>query len=175
VKTQADSPANKNVGLLARAWVGLGAVRGDKPGRRQWVAGQPWVRHWEFWFALSLSAFLCFWHINLTQFLEDQRNFIAIARQAVLHGGIPIASIPYSIGTYSPPLSEYLLIPFSLFGKDPMPAVISLALWNILGVALAYIFALRFFGRRVAATAALLFATCGTAVNYSRLIWPTSY
>ncbi len=175
MKTQADSPANKNVGLLARAWVGLGAVRGDKPGRRQWVAGQSWVQHWEFWFALSLSAFLCFWHIDLTQFLEDQRNFIAIARQAVLHGGIPIASIPYSIGTYSPPLSEYLLIPFALFGKDPMPAVISIVLWNILGVALAYIFALRYFGRRVAATAALLFATCGTAVNYSRLIWPTSY
>ena len=175
MKTQADSPANKNVGLLARAWVGLGAVRGDKPGRRQWVAGQPWVRHWEFWLALGLGAFLRLWHIDLTQFVEDQRNFMTIAREAVLHGAIPITSVTYSISTYSPPLSAYLLMPFVFFGKDPLPAVISIALWNILGLALTYILALRYFGRRVAATAALLLATCGNAVNYSRFIWQPPY
>ncbi len=163
------------MGLLARARVGLGTVRGEKSGQRQRETGQQWVRHWEFWLALGLGAFLRLWHIDLTQFLEDQRNFMTIAREAVLHGAIPITSVTYSISTYSPPLSAYLLMPFAFFGKDPLPAVISIALWNILGLALAYIFALRYFGRRVAATAALLLATCGNAVNYSRFIWQPPY
>lgn len=175
MRSQADIPAKRNVGLLARARVGLGTVRSEKWGKREQETGQHWVRHWELWLAVGLGAFLRLWHIDLTQFLEDQRNFMTIAREAVLHGAIPITSVTYSISTYSPPLSAYLLMPFAFFGKNPLPAVISIALWNILGLALAYIFALRYFGRRVAATAALLLATCGNAVNYSRFIWQPPY
>ncbi|HLY30429.1 MAG TPA: glycosyltransferase family 39 protein, partial [Ktedonobacterales bacterium] len=48
-------------------------------------------------------------------------------------------------------------------------------MWNIFGVGLCYIFALRYFGRRIASIGTLLFATCGAAVNYSRFIWQPNY
>jgi 4-amino-4-deoxy-L-arabinose transferase-like glycosyltransferase len=134
-----------------------------------------WVRCWDFWLALGLGAFLRLWHIETTQFLDDQTSLMTIARQGILHGALPVTSIPFSIGVLSPPLSVYLLTPFAAFGKNPLPAVVAIVLWNVLGVALCYIFALRYFGRCVAAAGTLLFATCGAAVNYSRLIWPQSY
>ncbi|HEY7850684.1 MAG TPA: hypothetical protein VIC27_11505, partial [Ktedonobacterales bacterium] len=123
------------------------------------------------WLACALAAFLRLWHIELSQFLEDQRNFAYLAREALLHHALLISSVTYSIGVYSPPLSAYLLMPFAAFTANPLPAVVFIALWNVLGVAVGYVFALRAFGRRIAAVAALLFATSSVAVNYSRFIW----
>ncbi len=151
----------------------------DSPADRTALATRgprwAWARHWEFWLALGLGAFLRLWHIDVTQFLDDQARLMLLARSGVLHGALPITGIPSSIGTLNPPLSVYLLMPFAALSKNPMPIVVSIALWNIVGVALAYVFALRYFGRVVAATGALLFATCGAAVNYSRFIWQQNY
>ena len=134
-----------------------------------------WARQWEFWLALLLAAVLRFWRLDLTQFLDDQTGLMTLARTATTHGLIPLTGIPSSIHTLNPPLSIYLLLPFTAFTANPMPIVISIALWNVLGVALCYIFTLRYFGRRVAAVSALLFATCGAAINYSRFIWQQNY
>ncbi|HEX6797802.1 MAG TPA: glycosyltransferase family 39 protein [Ktedonobacterales bacterium] len=149
------------------------AITGSTPA----MAGGAWAfaRHWQFWLALALGAFLRLWHIELTQFLQDQRNFYILAREAVLHHALLVTSVTYSIGVYSPPLSADLLVPFAVFGHNPLPAVISIALWNVLGVAICYLFALRNFGRRTAAIAALLLATSSVAVNYSRFIWQPTY
>src|SRR5215469_13193777 len=100
------------------------------------ATGGTWVfaRHWEFWLALLLGAFLRLWHIELTQFLQDQRNFYILAREAVLHHALLVTSVTYSIGVYSPPLSADLLVPFAAFGHNPLPAVIAIAVWNVLGV-----------------------------------------
>lgn len=139
------------------------------------VARWQWARHWEFWLAVALAAFLRLWRSDLAQFLDDQAGLMRLARAGILQGALPVASIPSSVGTLNPPLNVYLLMPFAYFSQNPLPAVISIAVWNVLGVALCYPFALRYFGRRDAATAALLFATCGAAVNYSRFIWPQNY
>lgn len=134
-----------------------------------------WLRYWEFWLAVALAAFLRLWHVDVTQFLDDQVGLLNLARGGILRGAWPVTGIPSSIGTLNPPLSVYLIMPFAVFGKSPLPAVVSIALWNVLGVAFCYLFSLRYFGRRVAATAALLFATCGAAVNYSRFLWQQNY
>ncbi|MGH2515640.1 MAG: glycosyltransferase family 39 protein, partial [Ktedonobacterales bacterium] len=138
---------------------------------RRWC----WLRHWEFWLALALGAFLRLWQIGTTQFLDDQAGLYALARTSVLHGAFPLTGIPSSIGTLNPPLSVYLLLPFAALTANPLPAVVTLALWNVAGVVFCYIFALRYFGRRVAAVGTLLFATNAAALNYSRFLWQQNY
>ncbi|HLZ25443.1 MAG TPA: hypothetical protein VKQ30_25250 [Ktedonobacterales bacterium] len=147
-----------------------GAFAGEGTWRR-WC----WLRHWEFWLALALGAFLRLWQIGTTQFLDDQTGLYALARAGVLHHVIPLTGIPSSIQSLNPPLSVYLLMPFAAITPNPLPAVVTLALWNVAGVALCYIFALRYFGRRVAAVGTLLFATGGSALNFSRFLWQQNY
>lgn len=134
-----------------------------------------WMRHPELWLAVALGAVLRLWALNSTEFLDDQASMMRLAREAVLRHALPVASIPSSIHTLNPPLSIYLLMPFTLLGADPLPAVVALALWNVAGVALCYIFALRSFGRRVAAIGTLFFAVSPAAVGYSRFLWQQNY
>lgn len=134
-----------------------------------------WARYPEFWIILLIAALLRLWHLDHSQWLDDQAQLLTLARDAWLHGALPITGIRSSINTLNPPLSVYILMPFFLFTKNPLPALIGLALWNIFGVALCYLFALRFFTRRAAFCAALVFACCGAAINYSRFIWQQNY
>ncbi len=147
------------------------ALAVDSEGGRR----RAWMRHWEFWLAVALGAFLRLWRLDLTQYLDDQTLLMRLARLSATHGWIPLTGIPSSIHTLNPPLSVYLLLPFAALTADPMPVVVSIALWNVIGVALSYLFTLRYFGRRIAAVSALLFATCGAAINYSRFIWQQNY
>ena len=134
-----------------------------------------WARYPEFWIILLVAAALRLWHLDHSQWLDDQAQLLTLARDAWLHGALPITGIRSSIDTLNPPLSVYILMPFFLFTRNPLPALVGLAFWNIFGVALCYIFALRYFSRRAAFCAALLFACCGAAVNYSRFIWQQNY
>ena len=134
-----------------------------------------WLRHPEFWIAVALATFLRLWHIDLAPFRHDQAALMLLARGAWVHGALPITGIPSSLGPLDAPLSVYLLTPFALFDKNPLAATISIALWNVVGVALCYIFAHRYFGRIVAASGALLFASCATAVHFSQFIWQLNY
>ncbi|HEX6819230.1 MAG TPA: glycosyltransferase family 39 protein [Ktedonobacterales bacterium] len=147
------------------------ATGGESSRQARW----PWLRHWELWLAIVLAAALRLWHIELTQFLDDQTGLMQLARGSFSLHALPVTGIISSIGTLNPPLSVYVLEPFAAFTADPMPAAIVLALWNVLGIALCYVFTLRYFGRRVAGVAALLFATCPTAINYSRFLWQQNY
>jgi 4-amino-4-deoxy-L-arabinose transferase-like glycosyltransferase len=133
------------------------------------------VRYPEFWGIVLVAALLRLWLLDHSQWLDDQAQLLTLARDAWLHGALPITGIRSSIGTLNPPLSVYILMPFFLGAKSPLPALIGLALWNIFGVALCYIFALRFFSRRAAFCSALVFACCGAAINYSRFIWQQNY
>ena len=134
-----------------------------------------WLRHPEFWIAVALATCLRLWHIDLAPFRHDQAALMLLARGAWVHGALPITGIPSSLGPLDAPLSVYLLMPFALFDKNPLAATISIALWNVVGVALCYIFAHRYFGRIVAASGALLFASCATAVHFSQFIWQLNY
>lgn len=150
------------------------AAQAKKPFRGG-LAHMVWLRYPEFWIAVALAAVLRLWRIDLISFVGDQAALMRLARGAWLHGALPVTSNISSFGTANPPLAVYLLAPFALFGKNPLPAAISIALWNVLGVALCYIFAHRYFGRTIAASGALLLASCGAAVDLSRSIWQPGY
>lgn len=139
-------------------------------------ATTPWslrsaLRAPELWLIVALAAALRLWHIGVSLFLGDQAELMRMARLSIRDGLIPVTGIPSSIGTLNPPASIFALLPFAALGSDPLPAVIATALWNVLGVGLAYLFARRYFGRIVATLTALLFAVGGAAVWYSRFIW----
>ncbi|HEU4785018.1 MAG TPA: glycosyltransferase family 39 protein, partial [Ktedonobacterales bacterium] len=142
---------------------------------RSRIAQIPWLRYPEFWLVVALAAFLRLWSIDLTEMLSNQVQQLLLARGAWLHGALPVTGVATPVGNLSPPLTIYAAAPFMVFGKDPLLATIALALWNVLGVILCYIFANRYFGRVVAASGALLFATSGMAVYYSRSIWAPNY
>jgi hypothetical protein len=164
--------SDENMGAVA---VPLPTAPKDAAGQAPVVARWPWLRHWELWLALALGTLLRVWRLDLTQFLDDQTGLMVLARQGILRHALPITGIPSSIQALNPPLSIYLLMPFTAFSANPLPVVVVLALWNVLGIAVCYVFALRYFGRRVAAASALLFATCGGAILYSRFLWQQNY
>ncbi|HEX5159090.1 MAG TPA: glycosyltransferase family 39 protein [Ktedonobacterales bacterium] len=142
---------------------------------RSRIAQIPWLRYPEFWLVVALAAFLRLWGIDLTEVLSNQVQQLLLARGAWLHGALPATGVATSVGALSPPLTVYAAAPFMVFGKDPLLATIAIALWNLLGVIICYIFANRYFGRVVAASGALLFATSGMAVYYSRSVWAPNY
>ncbi len=141
-------------------------------GRLQHIAI---LRHWEFWAAIVLATALRLWQLRNSQFFDDQAELMTLARQAVLYRAIPVTGIRSSIGTLNPPLSIYVLLPFALITRDPFPSLLTLALWNVLGVALFYLFALHYGGRKTAAIAALLFACTVAPISYSRFLWQQNY
>src|SRR5690348_3242540 len=142
---------------------------------RDRIAQIPWLRYPEFWLVVALAAFLRLWSINLTEILSNQVQQLLLARGAWLHGALPVTGAATSVGNLNPPLTIYAAAPFMVFGKDPLLATIVVALWNVLGVILCYIFANRYFGRVVAASGALLFASSGMAVYYSRSVGTPNY
>lgn len=159
-----------------RGEIEMEALAGSQPPamRGTWLAWRGF-RNWELWLALVIGAFLRFWHLDLTSFLVDQNISMRLARTAIVRHLLPVTSVEYSVGGYAPPFGLYLVMPFALFTHDPFPLVISVAVWNVLGIGLCYAFALKYFGRWVAGVGTLLFATCGVAVNYSRFIWQPNY
>jgi hypothetical protein len=122
-----------------------------------------------------VGAFLRLWQLNVAGFLDDQAGYFTLARDSILQGKLPLTGIAFSNSAMSPPIVVYLIMPFTALGKNPFPVVVSVALLNLVGVALCYLWALRAFGRLLAAVGALLFATCETAVEYGRFFWNMNY
>ena len=131
-----------------------------------------WLSHWELWLALLLGGWLRLFALDRTPWLDDQTQLLDMAAPtAILRGMIPVTGIPSSVGFLNSPISIYLLLPIAAFTSNPLPQTIALALWNVVGVAICYVAALRGFGRRVAAWSALFFAVCPASVWYSRFLW----
>ncbi len=144
-------------------------------GRRIIASFPEWARQWEFWLAIALAAFLRLWRLDHALLLGDQVGLLSLARDALVRGAIPLTGIPSSIGTLNPPLSVYALLPIAALTSNPFPQVVALALWNVLGVGLCYVVALRAFGRPVAIWASVFFAASAAAVGYSRFLWQQNY
>jgi 4-amino-4-deoxy-L-arabinose transferase-like glycosyltransferase len=134
-----------------------------------------WVSHWELWLALLLGGWLRLFALDRTLWLDDQTQLLDMARTAILRGMIPATGIPSSVGFLNSPISIYLLLPIATFTANPLPQTIALALWNVIGVAICYVAALRGFGRRVAVWSALVFAVCPATVWYSRFLWQQNF
>jgi hypothetical protein len=134
-----------------------------------------WLSHWELWLALLLGGWLRLFALDRTSWLDDQTQLLDMARTAILRGMIPATGIPSSVGFLNSPISIYLLLPIAAFTSNPLPQTIALALWNVVGVAICYVAALRGFGRRVALWSALFFAVCPASVWYSRFLWQQNF
>jgi hypothetical protein len=122
-----------------------------------------------------VGAFLRLFNLDRALWLFDQTQLLQIARASTERGMIATTGIPSSIGTLTPPISIYLLLPLAAFTSNPLPQTLLLALANVVGVAICYVAALRGFGRRVAAWSALVFAVCPAAVWYSRFLWQQNF
>jgi hypothetical protein len=134
-----------------------------------------WTGHWEFWLALLVGGCLRLFALDRAPWLDDQTQLLDLARTATLRGMVPATGIQASVGILNSPLSVYLLLPIAAVTANPLPQTIALALWNVIGVAICYMAALRCFGRRVAAWSALVFAVCPATVWYSRFLWQQNF
>jgi len=122
-------PDRKRQGTgMAQSDENTGAVAAPSPsapkdavGQAPVVARWPWLRHWELW--LALGTLLRVWRLDLTQFLDDQTGLMVLARQGILRHALPITGIPSSIQALNPPLSIYLLMPFTAFSANPLRVV----------------------------------------------------
>src|SRR5579875_250227 len=136
---------------------------------RLWRRLPPWVTRWDFALVVALGALMRLFWLDTTSFLGDQAELLALARSALTRHTLLATGIRSSIGALNPPASVYALLPFAL--SDPYVATFATALANLLAVALLYGLADSYFGRRVAFTAALLYAVSSGPVSYSRFIW----
>lgn len=157
------------------ASVASGAAGATSQATEAAPSGWRWVRNPELWIALVIGAFLRLWALDVTPIGYDQVLQVQLAREALARGAIPIAGLPASVGLQGSPLGVWITLPFVAMGRSPLPVAASIALVNVLGIAACYIFTLRCFGRRTAALATLLFATCAAAVDSSRVIWLPNY
>ena len=120
--------------------------------------------------ALVAGAALRLVWLGDTSFLGDQAELLALGRSATDHHALIITGILSSIGALNPPISAWLYAPFAILG-GPVAASAFTALVNILAIALLYVLAARYGGRRAGFVAALLYATASGPVHYSRFIW----
>jgi 4-amino-4-deoxy-L-arabinose transferase-like glycosyltransferase len=126
---------------------------------------------WEIYPILLVAAFLRLYRLDTSAFSGDQSTLFLLAYNAVQQGLIPATSNGASILTMHPPATIFLLMLPALFSSDPIWGVVMTALFNVAAVLITYIFTRRYYGRLAGSIAALLFATAGTSIVFSRFIW----
>lgn len=127
-----------------------------------------------FLLIVTLGLFLRLYHISSMEFKGDEAfnsfKAITLAREGV----IPLTSGVSSTGINEPPLFMYFLaVPF-LLTSNPLVAAAYIALWNVLGIALCFLFTRINFGVRAGFIAAALYAVNPWQVLFSRKIWTQS-
>ncbi len=127
---------------------------------------------WELYPILFVAAFLRFYHINTTTFVDDDAVVFRLARDLFTHGLLPITSNRASLGNLNPPMVVYLFMLPAAISANPLWAEVMVGLLNTGAVLLTYFFTRRYYGRFAGITASLLFATAVRALIYSRNIWP---
>ncbi len=130
---------------------------------------------WELYPIAFLAAFLRFYAINATTFVDDDAVVFRLARDAFAHGLFPITSNMASLGNLNPPMVVYLFMIPAAFSANPLWGEVMVGLLNTIAVVLTYVFTRRYYGRFAGITASLLFATAVRAIIYSRNIWPQNF
>ena len=126
---------------------------------------------WEIYLILLVAGFLHLYQLNTSEFDGDQAVIFGLAREAVHFGLLPIVSNQASIGTEHPPALIYLLMIPAVLSADPLWAVVTVGLFNMLAVLLTYFFTRRYYGWLAGIIAALLYTAAAKPLNYSRFIW----
>lgn len=110
-----------------------------------------------------------------THFRYDEARLSQLALEMAHGENFPLLGIESSAGVPNSPMTVYFLAPFFAISSNPLFVVICVALWNVLGVALLWLIAHRYFGRHVGLISALLYAVSPYAIIYSRAIWAQDY
>lgn len=124
-----------------------------------------------FWAIVLLAAALRLAALDLVEFKVDEAAHLLRAAEVAEQGRLPLFGSQASVGIAKPPLMTLLMALPLLFGRDPRLASGFIALLNVAGVAGCWLLARRYYGLRVAAVAALLFAVNPWAVVLSRKVF----
>ena len=130
-----------------------------------------WLFSWEIYLIVFVAGFLRLYHINTTEFDDDQAAVFRMAHDAVSHGLLVATSNIASIHIYNPPAIIYFFMLPAAFSADPLWGAVMVGVLMTLSVLLTYIFVRRYYGRGAASLAALLYAVAARSVFYSRFIW----
>ena len=118
-----------------------------------------------------LAAALRFGRADVVEYFHDDAMLATLALELADGVRFPLTGILSSTGIPNSPVSVYLLaLPFIL-SSDPVFAIHAIMLFNVIGVALLWFLARRFWGHRIALIAGLLYAVNPWAVLFSRKIW----
>src|SRR3954449_10263711 len=112
---------------------------------------------WEIYLILLVTGFLHLYQLNTSEFDGDQAIIFGLARDTVHFGLLPIVSNQASIGTEHPPALIYLLMIPAVLSANPLWAVVTVGLFNMLAVLLTYFFTRRYYGGLAGIIAALLY------------------
>jgi 4-amino-4-deoxy-L-arabinose transferase-like glycosyltransferase len=120
-----------------------------------------------------LAAWLRFRHIDQAEFLWDQSEISKWALNAGQRGEFRLIGPMSSTGLTTFPVAIWLMtVPFAV-SSSPVFGTGFVAFINLLAVIGCYFLTRRWFGRRAALVATLLYAVAPWAVIYSRKIWHT--
>ncbi len=120
---------------------------------------------------LLVAALLRMGWLGTAEFKLDEAGMAQLALNLAQGKSLPLQGTGSSTGLPSAPGAAYVYaIPF-LFSSDPFLATFFTAALNVIGVALCWWLARRYWGRSAAFFASLLFATSPWAVIASRKIW----
>ena len=123
---------------------------------------------------LAVGGWLRFRQLGDVPFGSDAAHMLQMADR-LRAGEAILTGIPSSKGVLNPPLAIYLLFLLRLVIRTPLGLAAATAALNLAAVGGTWLLARRWFGPRVAITAAALFAVSGWAVFYSREIWQQDF
>lgn len=124
---------------------------------------------------LFIAALLRFGEPGVVEFFHDEAMVALLAQDMAAGKTFPTVGILSSVGIPNPPTSIYVMwLPFAL-SSSPLFATLFIALLNVIGVGLLWLIAHRYFGRRIALIAGLVYALNPWAVLYSRKIWAQDF
>jgi 4-amino-4-deoxy-L-arabinose transferase-like glycosyltransferase len=120
---------------------------------------------------VALAALLRMGWPGITEFKQDEAHLYSLALSLAQGRAFPLHGINFSVGLPNLPLSVYLYALPLVAWPSPLAATLFVGATNVVAVALAYALTRRYWGRRAALPAALLYAAAPWAVEYSRKLW----
>lgn len=124
------------------------------------------------WALLIAGLTLRFVHLPFMEFKGDEFEAMVLAYRHAHGVEFAKTSIASSVGIMNPPFFVWLLSIPALFTSDPILLTAFVAVLNVAGMLLLYVFLRRTFSGDTALWTTALLATAPWAVIYSRKLWP---
>ena len=120
---------------------------------------------------ILIALFLRLYNLQYMEFKGDEAFNSIKALNFVNEGEIPLFSSIGTTGVHEPPVFIYILaIPY-FFSKNPVAAAGFIAILNVFGILLCYMFVKKFYSKRAAIIASAFYAVSPWQILFSRKIW----